>query len=130
MGFWGVQPMQNDGACDWMGDRVAPVLVKAIEDTLLAFLDNSDDEIEQPEAEAAAALLVDCTGSMTKTKYQALDIHALAEDRRLWDLALKVVDSLIEEKWWSGWKDPQAKLDALKELRADLERVKKENQKV
>src|SRR5262245_62984985 len=104
MGAWGVRPMENDAACDWVGEHVEQHLLGLIEKTLNAFLHGSDDiYIEEEEAETCAALLVDFTSSTTKWKYHTVDLRYWAKARGLWDLAIQAVDKLIADEWWKGW---------------------------
>jgi hypothetical protein len=125
MGAWGELPLENDAALDWMATSIVPHLVAAIETALNAYLNDSGDE---PEAEAAAALLVDCTSAKTTMKYNSLNLRLEAKKRHLWRKAVHVVDKIMaSEDWIGSWKSSQIKLNALKELKAELIQVIGEN---
>ena len=126
MGAWGVQPMQNDSAYNWIGSRVRPRLAEVVEATLRAYLDGADENIEEEEAETAVAMLVDCTND-SQMKYKTVDIRFEAKSEGLWDLAIQVVDKMIEEDWASSWKDPDKKRQVLNELKSELVKIKEEN---
>jgi hypothetical protein len=126
MGAWSVQPMQNDAALDWMYKHVSQHLLDEIESTLKIQQHGSGRE---EEAEAAAALLVDCTSGAARTRYRTIDLSYEANSRGLWALAVKVVDAISRSEWVDDWKEPQKKVDALKELKAELERAEEEYKK-
>lgn len=96
-------------------------LCDAIQRTLRAFLDGSDTQITEMQAEVAAALLVDCTSTKTYTKYETIDIQTIAVKRDLWNLAIAAVDKMIASDWPSKWDEPKDKLAVLVELRGDLQ---------
>jgi hypothetical protein len=126
VGAWGVQPTENDSALDWLGEQVEDRLTELIDKTLRAYLDGWDD-IEEYEAEAAMALLLDGTLDLPQLKYRTLNLRYTANVRGLWDLATRAVDRMLEEDWANGWNDPDAKIAALRALRADVERAREQS---
>ena len=127
MGAWGYRPFENDAALDWMGEWVEPPLIRAIQRTLRAYLKGSDEEIEEEAAEGAAALLFDLTSDTSRTKYKSLNLRHETKTRKLWALAIRAIDKMIADDWPNGFNDPARKLEALNELRADLERAEVES---
>jgi hypothetical protein len=144
MGSWGVHPMQDDAALDWVSEYVERPLVEVIEKTLKAYLnlaheddddeddedkdeDDEDFEIEEAEAEACAAMLVDLTSAAVKWKYDVINIRITAKEKKLWDLAVKVVDEMI--KYWKEIDHPE-KIAVLKTLKAELKQAKKDNKDI
>lgn len=71
MGAWGEDPMQNDTALDGLRARVEEPLATTIGETLIGYLQGA---AQPAEAEAAAALLVDCSGPAGGAKYRGIDI--------------------------------------------------------
>jgi hypothetical protein len=128
LGNWGYGPIESDPGRDWLDNEVGDSLASVIERALKAYQAGSHDLVEEPEAEAACALLVDCTSNSTKSRYQTIDLRYPAETRSLWDLAVSIVDQMMRnEDWLDEWDDPDEKRDALRELRSQLEQAKQEN---
>jgi hypothetical protein len=136
MGAWGVQPMQDDNALDWVSNYVEEPLVERIEKTLKVYLksmadeedsdedvEDQDDDVEEAEAEACVALLIDFTGVAIPWKYGVVDIRFQVNERKLWDLAVKVVDRMI--KFWKEQHHTE-KIAVLKTLKAELKKAKKD----
>ncbi len=114
MGAWGEDPMQNDTALDWLRARVEEPLAATIDDTLTGYLEGT---AQPAEAEAAVALLIDCSGLPSRAKYRGIDIGPEADARGLWELAEKVVGRmLVDSSWIDGWLDPATKVESLKAL--------------
>ncbi len=127
MGTWGVRPMENDHAMEWLSNEVDQPLCTAIKKALEGFLNESEvDEVRQLEAEAAAALLVDCTSGCLQGKYAPIALQYQASEQGLWDLGLRVIARIrCNAQWLSQWNDPAAKLRSLDELVSDLEATKR-----
>jgi hypothetical protein len=129
MGAWGYGPLDDDIALDWLAEEVEAPLLAAIKKALHAYSDQPEkDDARTIEAVAAAALLVDLTGHHTRMKYAHFHTgylgHAVRE-ADLWSLAVGVVERIIEEEdtWLRGWNDPAQKVQALRQLVADLQEI-------
>jgi hypothetical protein len=127
MGAWGYAPMESDEALEWLADKVEAPLLTAIKGTLQAYLDQTEkDDVKMIEAEAAAALLIDLTGTCGKMRYTDFSggyLGDAAQESELWSLAAKAIAKIItEEQWLSGWNKPQQKLQVLKQLLSELQR--------
>lgn len=129
MGAGGYEPMDDDCACDWLADEIEAPLLGAIKRTLQAYLDQTDrDDVKTIEAEAAAALLVDLTGSHAKMRYMNLDCSWLAREGNLWALATTVVNKIMQdEEWINSYNEPQEKMAVLKRILADLRHCQEGN---
>src|SRR5438105_1679200 len=125
--MWGVKPMENDHAMEWLANDVQQPLCMAIKKALEGFLTETEvDEVRQVEAEAAAALLADCTSSSLKGKYALIALGYQSEEHDLWGLAISAIARIRSNaRWLSQWNDPGAKLRTLDELMSDLQAAKK-----
>ena len=123
MGTWGYRPFENDMAMDWLADQVEQAMANAIDAALRAYLDNPKDEVVA-EAEAAAALLVDCAINAKCGKYASFNIAYRAKPHQLWDLAIRAVDKMIADAWYRDFTSPAEKFATLNELRAELQQGK------
>jgi len=120
--------MQNDAACEWVGNEIEGHIIKTTSSILRGYCDGTMTDYES-EVEGAAALVFVCTSSTTTKKYNVLSFHYQASTLGLFDLAIKAVDKLIEDGWWREWKKPKEKLAALEELRQDLRTARDEENK-
>jgi len=130
MGAWGYGPMENDAAWDWIAKYAAFPLVTAIEDTLRAALSAPADDLKNHQAEAAAALLLECTSSKEDASFLYAHVRPHAIRKRLWDLAIESLQKVMANRdWLAGWTDPHAKIRALERLVSDLQQSKNTNVK-
>src|SRR5262245_45945260 len=123
MGAWGCGPMENDLGLEWLANEVEAPLLATIKRAFHAYLHQEEkDDAKLAEAEAAAALLVDLTGDHTKMKYTPFSsgfFSYQAQEEQLWSLASQVITKMLtEEEWLNDWNEPQAKRQALEQLRS------------
>src|SRR5262249_27018671 len=98
-------------------------LTEAIENALDRYLDDPSDDVHKVEAEAAAALLIDCTANAGGFKYLDYRSSILNVVPELLDKATAVIKGLrSDDKWLAGWSSPQIKTAVLNRLLSELER--------